>query len=241
MKISKIKLMELITEEIEEALNPHKSLSAQAEEEYEEPEEIGGFGADTVFDLGPVSTAAGQKEPEPLTPPVEHLKTAKKIYIDFGIPASAQAIEILAWELYRAEENSPTKSMANPPKKKKRWRFFENQMRSSNPELLMLLRKILQTQQGPYEKEKELMNLSPDEQQQLVVMLHSLADTAREHPSPIEVAENIERYIREELEAYLEEEKENNPWAICPASVGREDKAKYEKCVKSVKAQNKGA
>jgi len=37
----------------------------------------------------------------------------------------------------------------------------------------------------------------------------------------------------------LEEEKENNPWAICTASVGREDKEKYEKCVKSVKKQNK--
>ncbi len=35
-------------------------------------------------------------------------------------------------------------------------------------------------------------------------------------------------------------EEENNPWAICTASVGREDKEKYEKCVKSVKKQNRG-
>tara|TARA_Y100000593_G_C4199150_1_gene280948 strand:+ start:29 stop:451 length:423 start_codon:yes stop_codon:yes gene_type:complete len=34
--------------------------------------------------------------------------------------------------------------------------------------------------------------------------------------------------------------EENNPWAICTASVGREDKEKYEKCVKSVKKQNGG-
>jgi len=34
----------------------------------------------------------------------------------------------------------------------------------------------------------------------------------------------------------LEEEKaKNNPWAICTAEVGREDKEKYERCVKSVK------
>jgi hypothetical protein len=26
-----------------------------------------------------------------------------------------------------------------------------------------------------------------------------------------------------------------NPWAICTASVGREDKAKYERCVRKVK------
>tara|TARA_Y100000593_G_C4305526_1_gene335529 strand:+ start:2144 stop:2725 length:582 start_codon:yes stop_codon:yes gene_type:complete len=40
-------------------------------------------------------------------------------------------------------------------------------------------------------------------------------------------------------EAVITEEDENNPWAICTASVGREDKEKYEKCVMSVKAQNK--
>tara|TARA_R110000824_G_scaffold116864_1_gene268595 strand:+ start:77 stop:502 length:426 start_codon:yes stop_codon:yes gene_type:complete len=34
--------------------------------------------------------------------------------------------------------------------------------------------------------------------------------------------------------------EENNPWAICTAQVGREDKEKYEKCVKSVKKQNGG-
>lgn len=33
----------------------------------------------------------------------------------------------------------------------------------------------------------------------------------------------------------LTEEDENNPWAICTASVGREDKEKYESCVKQVK------
>jgi len=35
------------------------------------------------------------------------------------------------------------------------------------------------------------------------------------------------------------DEEENNPWAICTASVGRKDKDKYEKCVMSVKKQNK--
>lgn len=36
----------------------------------------------------------------------------------------------------------------------------------------------------------------------------------------------------------ISEEEENNPWAICTSKVGREDKAKYERCVKAVKAQN---
>jgi len=35
----------------------------------------------------------------------------------------------------------------------------------------------------------------------------------------------------------LSEEKENNPWAICTAQVGREDETKYEDCVKAVKKQ----
>jgi hypothetical protein len=34
--------------------------------------------------------------------------------------------------------------------------------------------------------------------------------------------------------------EENNPWKICTKSVGREDKEKYERCVKSVKKQNGG-
>jgi len=40
-------------------------------------------------------------------------------------------------------------------------------------------------------------------------------------------------------ESPVEEAQENNPWAICTAQVGREDKEKYEKCVKSVKKQNR--
>ena len=45
--------------------------------------------------------------------------------------------------------------------------------------------------------------------------------------------------LSKKREIYFEEEEENNPWAICTDSVGREDKEKYERCVKSVKKQNK--
>ncbi len=30
---------------------------------------------------------------------------------------------------------------------------------------------------------------------------------------------------------------QRNPWAICTASVGRSDRAKYERCVRQVKAE----
>ena len=70
---------------------------------------------------------------------------------------------------------------------------------------------------------------------------------------PIGFRESLARIIKEEVskvigEAYTEaetqhvdeepleeEEAKNNPWAICTAEVGREDKEKYERCVKSVK------
>ena len=43
---------------------------------------------------------------------------------------------------------------------------------------------------------------------------------------------------KEEDEKDLDEaESKNNPWAICTASVGREDKEKYEACVRDVKKQ----
>jgi hypothetical protein len=40
-----------------------------------------------------------------------------------------------------------------------------------------------------------------------------------------------------EIDGLTEEEAKNNPWAICTASVGREDKEKYEACVTDVKKQ----
>ena len=54
-----------------------------------------------------------------------------------------------------------------------------------------------------------------------------------------EVMEMFETaYAHRGQDLYQEEEK-NNPWAICTASVGREDKEKYEKCVMDVKRRTK--
>jgi hypothetical protein len=52
--------------------------------------------------------------------------------------------------------------------------------------------------------------------------------------NPVEVLDMVRTIVLGSLD-----ERENNPWAICTASVGREDKEKYEKCVKSVKKQNR--
>lgn len=49
-----------------------------------------------------------------------------------------------------------------------------------------------------------------------------------------EMVEELSNLISQ-LPDELEEQDKNNPWAICTASVGREDKEKYEKCVLDVK------
>ncbi len=63
--------------------------------------------------------------------------------------------------------------------------------------------------------------------------------TSKGVPAPEAIKEE-ETWPEKEGSGELDEEKENNPWAICTAQVGREDKEKYEKCVKSVKKQNGG-
>lgn len=50
--------------------------------------------------------------------------------------------------------------------------------------------------------------------------------------------EDLKKMLEEELEALLSEEEKNNPWAICTASVGRENKSKYERCVLKVKRKD---
>ena len=47
----------------------------------------------------------------------------------------------------------------------------------------------------------------------------------------------IKEEFQNEFNELPEEQKKNNPWAICTASVGREDKEKYERCVQDVKAE----
>jgi len=47
----------------------------------------------------------------------------------------------------------------------------------------------------------------------------------------------LKKIIAEEISRFEEAEKPN-PWAICTDSVGREDKEKYERCVKDVKVQH---
>jgi hypothetical protein len=76
------------------------------------------------------------------------------------------------------------------------------------------------------EDEFEKVKLSENEMA-IENMLNSDEDEMPEGPS-----DEVEK-------AALVYEEENNPWAICTTSVGREDKDKFERCVKDVKAKNK--
>jgi hypothetical protein len=56
----------------------------------------------------------------------------------------------------------------------------------------------------------------------------------------VKLSENelaIESMLSDDEGVMSEEKDKDNPWAICTASVGREDKAKFERCVMDVKKQ----
>jgi len=61
---------------------------------------------------------------------------------------------------------------------------------------------------------------------------------AYEKSDKINVFENDNLGEDCEIDETVTEAKKNNPWAICTSSVGREDKEKYERCVKDVKKEN---
>lgn len=54
--------------------------------------------------------------------------------------------------------------------------------------------------------------------------------------SDLSLEEAVLNAVKEKLDET--EEVKNNPWAICSASTGREDKTKYERCVQDVKKQH---
>lgn len=226
-------------EELSE-LNPNKTLDQQEPEDFEEPEEDpDALRSDTV--LGATGKWPEEpSEPAQQRPPREYRSKAIELLASFHVNVDQQAIDAVAWQLYHNAMGAPTQAMEEPPKKRKRFKFFENVGKRPNAELLALLRTMLKTAEDPYADEQRLLSLG-GELEDMLGQLAPAAEWAQEqgYDRPT-YSENLQQYIREELEAYLEEEEKNNPWAICTSSVGREDKEKYEKCVKSIKAQNRG-
>ncbi len=141
------------------------------------------------------------------------------------------------------------------------------QLSSKNPEpigfreeLEMMIRQAIEEDKEKYEntlkeyiaKDREaqatLNHLSVQEQRVLVQLMKIMGKTRKEFEellkNPEKLNDILELIAQEKKIQIAEkeelEEKENNPWAICTAQVGREDKKKYERCVKSVKKKNGG-
>jgi hypothetical protein len=70
------------------------------------------------------------------------------------------------------------------------------------------------------------------------------ADNTLEEILTEKIKKKVQRAIKKKTECGCtkschNEAKTVNPWAVCTSSVGREDKNKYEKCVKGVKKGKK--
>jgi len=120
VKITRATLMNIIKEELEEALDPHRSLAAQAEDEYEEPTgQPGDIEADTVFPgSGPGEwQAAKDAEAVKQRPPREYRREAIKLLASFNVKVGPQEIDIVAWQLYNNAMASETQPAEEPPGK----------------------------------------------------------------------------------------------------------------------------
>jgi hypothetical protein len=214
----------------------------------EDPE---GLRADTILGGGPGDWQAAKDtgSPPPQRPPKEYRRQAIHILASFNVDVGQQAIDILAWELVNAAASAETEPMEDPAGKPswlqkvlgkairedlKAHMGYHN-LREADQGQVSAVRHF--TQGMPYEVESILIQLIDrygfdlDEAEQLANELK------RMQGFELEGEPGLAQYIKEELEAYLEEEEKNNPWAICTSSVGREDEEKYEKCIKSIKAK----
>ena len=119
--ITKARLMEIIKEEIEEALDPHRSLAAQAEDEYEEPE-YQGLRTTDILGGGPGEwKTSSDAQGAPQRPPKEYRRQAIQmlaglIDVDHIRP---QDIDVVAWQLYNNAMEGPTRAMGEPEPLKK--------------------------------------------------------------------------------------------------------------------------
>tara|TARA_R110002124_G_scaffold82839_2_gene217300 strand:- start:787 stop:1194 length:408 start_codon:yes stop_codon:yes gene_type:complete len=92
-------------------------------------------------------------------------------------------------------------------------------------------------------REKRQKQLSPEEKERLEAAVRTTESFLTQDLSAAERLEGfhtLRRNLRRILDPSmpLKEEDKPNPWAICTASVGREDKKKYEDCVMSVKEKH---
>lgn len=99
-----------------------------------------------------------------------------------------------------------------------------------------VLKTLLQALPPENRKDRRVQDVLRDAAEKLVQVILVEGDEEaqggkqyEQNSSDDELREQIRQLVREEAE------EKGNPWAICTDSVGREDKAKYERCVQKVK------
>jgi len=174
--IAKAKLMEIIYEEIEEALDPHRSLAAQAEDEYEYEEPEGDLPADVAL----TSPELPKEEPDP-----------------YPIYPSPQAM-MVAMDWYRNEQPEKYKNFI---KEKGTQKELDQTKRS----IMRAAREIDAARKTPPPA------FSP---------MHHVATEPMSGEAEGAI---LQKYIREELEAYLDEtiKKVKGGYKVYPKGGGK--------------------
>jgi len=223
MKITKAKLLKLIAEEIENSLvelNPSKTLADQTPEDLEPNEEDPvALRADAVLGggAGDWQRAKDEMTPPPKRPPKEYRRQAIHILASFNVDVGQQAIDVLAWELVRANASAPTQSMEVPVGKPS---WLQNILKKAIKEDLkahMGYHNLREAEQGqisairhftqgmPYEVESILIQLVDRYGFDLEEAEQLANELKRMQGSELEGEPQLAQYVKEELEGYLDE------------------------------------
>ena len=225
MKISTVKLREIIEEEVVNLAEEDVEL------EPEEPEELELSGPEKLRAAMPVEELAQVvmkligNHPEG----VEVLKRA------FG---ELYGLEVAEYEEEEMDPHTPIGPEAEPVKS--RIGFEESLEALIQEELSKVLKESTEVdpiEVDPIGRAQKRLDRVPF--MDWIAQVEKLGfEFGEDSPNPYDAwlqGSTPQQYV-EQGGIELEEEKaKNNPWANCTAEVGREDKEKYERCVKSVK------
>ena len=211
MKVSKERLRDIIEEEVLDLSEEEVELAPEDPEELEqtEPEEM--RASMPVEELAQVVMRLIGSHPEG----VEVLKVAfDELY----------GLEVAEYEEEEMDPDTPVGPDAEPVRGP--IGFRESLARIVKEEVSKVIREA-------YTEAEMTPNYETDLEQAILGLVEVDGWPKDDVRKYVDEILELTRHVDEEP---LEEEKaKNNPWAICTAEVGREDKEKYERCVKSVK------
>ena len=217
MKITKSQLKALIREQVAAVVN-ETDWRAVADPNYHKPQSKGG-------------PYASEEEDDPPDPPWD--SEADEWYEDRFMADQE------AWAEPEDDDGKPKATKQDPLEQSARGKYRKGKTTDFKEDMKDVAR--LMSKADAYQ-------MPPDAMQRLMRVFKELAPELTDEEL-VEFAKDVLKEPSDEnpyaggfLDSALGapeevglQEEENNPWAICTSSVGREDKEKYEKCVKSVK------